>query len=68
MTNSFKPEFLVGGTWSANGMAFATETEALAWANYKMSRWYVPEACRAVPATAAVNYAWTASGAVAVVA
>ena len=43
---SFKPEVLINGTWSTNGLRFATIEEAEASANELMSRWFVPEAGR----------------------
>lgn len=54
---SWKPEVLVQGTWSRNGVAFTTRTEALASARDLMGRWLLVEDCRAVESDEPVNYA-----------
>ena len=53
---SWKPEVLVDGKWSANGMAFASEREAQEWAYDLLRRWSVPMGARAVESDQPVNY------------
>jgi hypothetical protein len=52
---SYKPEVLVDGTWSPNGLAFATEAEAAQWGRDLLMRWYVPTDSRAVESDQPVN-------------
>jgi hypothetical protein len=60
MANSWRPEVDVGETekWSANGLRFATEEEALANARDLMSRWMLVRECRAAPSDDPPNYRW----------
>lgn len=53
---SYKPEVLVNGQWSTNGLRFATEAEAKASVDELMSRWYVPDDGRATECSDPVNY------------
>jgi hypothetical protein len=53
---SFKPEVMVSGEWSQNGLAFATEAEALQSAQDLMFRWMLVTDCRAVVSDQPVNY------------
>jgi hypothetical protein len=53
---SWKPEVLVEGKWSGNGMAFATKEEAEAWGVDLLRRWIVPRDSRAVESDEPVNY------------
>jgi len=55
---SFKPQVLVEGSWSGNGLVFATHTEALENAKDLMRRWILVEDVRVVETSALVNYAW----------
>ena len=53
---SWKPEVFTDGEWCGNGMAFATEPEALAWGRDLLMRWFVPKDYRAVESDEPVNY------------
>lgn len=53
---SYKPEVLVDGEWCGNGLAFATEQEALIWGKALLGRWFVPVDNRALESDEAVNY------------
>lgn len=52
---SYKPQVLVGGTWSDNALRFATEIEAKRWADALLMRWFVPTDARAAMSSDAVN-------------
>jgi hypothetical protein len=52
---SYKPEVKVEGKWSHNGLAFATEQDALASAQFLMYRWFAVEDYRAVESDQEVN-------------
>lgn len=54
---SFKPEFLVSGSWYDNAQRFATEAEARQSANERFSRWTVPTDYRATESPDPVNCA-----------
>lgn len=46
---SWKPEVYVKGDgWCGNGLVFATEEEAKAWADHRLMVWFVPTDARAV--------------------
>jgi len=53
---SWKPEMMVDGGWSGNGLRFATEQEADLWGADLMNRWFVPSDHRAVESDDPVNY------------
>jgi hypothetical protein len=53
---SYKPEVLVEGKWATNALRFATKAEAEGSARELMSRWWVPDDCRATESLDAVNY------------
>lgn len=53
---SWKPEVFAEGEWCGNSMAFATESEALAWGRDLLMRWFVPTDCRAIESDEPVNY------------
>ena len=53
---SWKPEVLVNGKWSRNGLVFATKEEAERSAHDLMNRWTLVEDCRAVEVDEIVNY------------
>jgi hypothetical protein len=55
---SFKPEVFVENKWSQNGLAFATEQEALDSAKDLMWRWFAVSDARAVPSDEPVNYSY----------
>ena len=63
---SWAPEVLCSGTWTPNGVRFATEAEAEQWGRDLLMRWFVPTDSRAVQSTDVVNYAYTDDGLVAV--
>ena len=53
---SFKPEVMVEGKWSQNGLAFATKEEAEESARSLMDRWFAVNDYRAVESDQPVNY------------
>jgi hypothetical protein len=53
---SYKPEFLVSGSWYDNAQRFATYDEALASARERFQRWTVPSDFRATESPDPVNY------------
>ena len=53
---SYKVEVLVGGTWSSNGLRFATENEAIEAGKELLSRWMAPSDSRATETPDPVNY------------
>ncbi len=53
---SWKPEFLVQGSWCSNAQRFATYQEAYDSAQARFMVWTMPEDCRAVESTDPVNY------------
>jgi len=57
---SYKPEVIAddSGNWTGNGLAFATEAEALAYAKDLYSRWTLVREFRTVESDQAVNYKW----------
>lgn len=55
---SWKPEVLVDGVWSRNGLVFATKNEAEDNARALMRRWFWVEDARAVEVSEPVNYLW----------
>jgi hypothetical protein len=59
---SWKPEVLVEGKWSPNGLAFATEEECDRYGISLLARWFVPTASRSVESTELVNYRYTPAG------
>jgi hypothetical protein len=61
---SWKPEVLVDGAWSGNGMAFETKEEAERWGLDLLARWIVPRDSRAVESDEPVNYRLVAGQAV----
>jgi hypothetical protein len=60
--SSFKPEVLVEGKWSANGLVFATRAEAESYAHDLYSRWTTTSDHRAVESDQPVNYERLANG------
>ena len=56
MKKSFKPEVLVDGQWSTNGLRFATVEEACGSVMLLRMRWWVPTDGRATESEDAVNY------------
>ena len=56
MSKSFKPEFLVSGTWCSNAQRFATHAEALATAAARFQVWTMPTDYRASESDDPVNY------------
>jgi hypothetical protein len=59
---SWKPEVFVEGKWANNGVAFATEAEALRSANDLMMRWLPCMGARAVESDEEPNYRIDADG------
>jgi hypothetical protein len=59
---SWKPEVLVEGKWSPNGLAFDTEEECDRYGRELLSRWFVPTDSRSVESTEPVNYRYTPAG------
>ena len=55
MNQSYKTEVCCQGSWSSNGLRFATEAEAAAAGVELLSRWYVPTDSRPAPSTDPVN-------------
>jgi len=55
-TKSWKPEVLVDGKWSTNGLRFATQEEAFGSMMALRIRWWVPTDGRATESEDAVNY------------
>lgn len=55
---SWKPEVLVEGKWSRNGLVFATEQEANDSAYDLMMRWMAVNDHRAVEVDEPVNYSY----------
>lgn len=55
---SFAPEILVQGSWSRNGLRFATEQEAADWGVDRLQRWMMAEDSRVVPANEPPNWIW----------
>ena len=53
---SWKPEVLVDGQWSTNGLRFATEQEACGSVMLLRMRWWVPTDGRATESEDPVNY------------
>jgi hypothetical protein len=53
---SYKPEVMVEGKWSQNGLAFATKEEAEESARSLMDRWFSVDDFRAVLSDQPVNY------------
>ncbi len=53
---SWKPEVLVEGKWSTNGLRFATQTEAFESAMQTRMRWWLVDDVRATESEDAVNY------------
>ena len=53
---SWRPEVFADGTWTPNGLRFATESEAKEWARDLMMRWTHPSDFRAVPSEDDPNY------------
>ena len=53
---SFKPEVLVDGQWSTNGLRFATVEEACGSVMLLRMRWWVPTDGRATESEDPVNY------------
>ena len=53
---SWKPEMLVDGGWAPNGVAFATEAEAMTWASNLALHWTAVREYRVVPSDQPVNY------------
>ena len=53
---SFKPEVLVDGQWSTNGLRFATAEEACGSVMLLRMRWWVPTDGRATESEDSVNY------------
>ena len=53
---SFKPEVLVDGQWSTNGLRFATAEEAFGSVMLLRMRWWVPTDGRATESEDPVNY------------
>lgn len=53
---SWKPEVLVEGSWSGNGLVFQTRGEAEAYGRDLLMRWYVPVDSRAVESSEPANY------------
>ena len=53
---SYKVEVLVDGSWSTNGVRFATEAEAVEAGQELLSRWFVPIDSRAAVSEDPVNY------------
>ena len=56
MKKSFKPEVLVDGQWSTNGLRFATAEEAYGSVMLLRMRWWVPTDGRATESEDPVNY------------
>lgn len=52
---SWKPEFLVSGSWCTNGQRFATKQEALGSAYVRFCNWTVPSDYRATESDEPVN-------------
>jgi hypothetical protein len=59
MATSYKPEVIAdaSGTWTGNGLRFATEAEAAAWVKDLERRWMLVTDTRVVPSDDPVNYA-----------
>jgi hypothetical protein len=55
---SWKPEVLVDGTWSRNGLVFATKQEAEDNARALMWKWWTVTDSRAVEVDLPVNYSF----------
>ena len=55
---SWKPEVLVSGKWSRNGLVFATQKEAHDNALALSDRWYMVDDVRSVEVDDPVNYRW----------
>jgi hypothetical protein len=53
---SYKPEVLVDGQWSTNGLRFATAEEAFGSMMLTRMRWWVPTDGRATESEDPVNY------------
>ena len=53
---SYKPEVLVDGQWSTNGLRFATAEEAFGSVMLLRMRWWVPTDGRATESEDPVNY------------
>jgi len=53
---SWKPEVLVDGQWSTNGLRFATAEEAFGSVMLLRMRWWVPTDGRATESEDPVNY------------
>jgi hypothetical protein len=56
MTRSYRPEFLVSGSWGANGQRFATKEEAENSARSRFMRWTMPSDWRVTESDDDVNY------------
>jgi hypothetical protein len=63
---AWKPEVLVEGKWSRNGLVFATKEEATDNARNLFGRWMLCEDSRAVEVDEPVNYRWVDGALVAV--
>jgi hypothetical protein len=63
---AWKPEVLVDGQWSRNGLVFATEEEAADSAYGLFRRWTLTNDYRAVEVDEPVNYRWVDGALVAV--
>lgn len=59
---SWKPEVLVQGKWSRNGLVFETEAEARDNARDLMMRWFLVDDSRAVEVDETVNYRYIGGG------
>ncbi len=55
---SYKTEVNVDGNWASNALRFATESEAKAYGNELLSRWFAPSDSRAAESEDPVNYAF----------
>jgi hypothetical protein len=53
---SWKPEVFADGSWSGNGLAFATKEESDLWGRDLLMRWFVPTDSRSVESDEPVNY------------
>jgi len=65
MNKSWKPEVLVEGKWSTNGLRFGTQTEAFESAMQTRMRWLVDDV-RATESEDPINYQLTEGKLVAV--
>lgn len=59
---SWKPEVLVEGKWSGNGLVFETQEECDRYGRDLLARWFVPTDSRSLESDEPANYRYTPAG------